>query len=64
VTYLVTGARGIVGRAVIDQLLTAGKSVRAASSDPTQTTVPDGVELVGLDMTDPTSVTAALDGVD
>jgi uncharacterized protein YbjT (DUF2867 family) len=64
VTYLVTGARGIVGRAVIDQLLTAGKPVRAASSDPTQTTVPDGVELVGLDMTDPTSVTAALDGVD
>ncbi|MFQ6329722.1 SDR family oxidoreductase [Nocardia sp. CWNU-33] len=63
-TYLVTGARGIVGRAVIDQLLTAGKSVRAASSDPTKTTVPDGVELVGLDMTDPASVAAALDGVD
>ncbi|MFE7796647.1 SDR family oxidoreductase [Nocardia sp. NPDC057440] len=63
-TYLVTGARGIVGRAVIDQLLAAGKPVRAASSDPTATTVPDGVELVGLDMTDPASVAAALDGVD
>ncbi|MFQ6393345.1 SDR family oxidoreductase [Nocardia sp. KC 131] len=63
-TYLVTGARGSVGRSVIDQLLAAGKSVRAASSDPTAITVPEGVELVGLDMTDPASVAAALDGVD
>ncbi|BDT92356.1 nucleotide-diphosphate-sugar epimerase [Nocardia sputorum] len=63
-TYLVTGVRGIVGRAVVDQLREAGKPVRAASSQPAETTVPDGVDLVGLDLTDPGSVTAALTGVD
>lgn len=63
-TYLVTGARGIVGRTVIDQLRSAGKSVRAASSQPAEATVPDGVELVGLDLADPKSIATALDGVD
>ncbi|WP_330251672.1 NAD(P)H-binding protein [Nocardia sp. NBC_00565] len=62
--YLVTGARGIVGRAVIDQLLAAGKSVRAASSDPAKSTVPDGVDVVAYDQTDPKSVAAALDGIE
>ncbi|MEU2093087.1 SDR family oxidoreductase [Nocardia beijingensis] len=63
-TYLVTGVRGIVGRTVVDQLRAAGKPVRAASSRPAETTVPDDVDLVGLDLTDPESVTAALTGVD
>lgn len=62
--FLVTGARGIVGRAVIDQLLAAGATVRAASADPSQSTVPAGVELVALDPTDPASVAAAFDGID
>jgi uncharacterized protein YbjT (DUF2867 family) len=63
-TYLVTGVRGIVGRAVVDQLRAAGKPVRAASSRPADTAVPDGVELVGLDPTDPGSVTTALAGIE
>lgn len=63
-TYLVTGVRGIVGRAVVDQLLAAGKPVRAASSQPDRASTPGGIELVGLDPTDPRSVAAALDGVD
>lgn len=63
-TYLVTGVRGIVGRAVVDQLRAAGKPVRAASSRPADTTVPDSVELVGLDPTDPGSVATALAGIE
>ncbi|WP_330231745.1 NAD(P)H-binding protein [Nocardia sp. NBC_00508] len=63
-TYLVTGVRGIVGRAVVDQLRAAGKPVRAASAQPDLATAPAGVELVGLDPADPRSVAAALDGVD
>lgn len=63
-TYLVTGARGIVGRTVIEKLHAAGKSVRAASADPSTCTVPAGVELTGLDFTDPQSLAAALRGVD
>ncbi|QIS16712.1 SDR family oxidoreductase [Nocardia arthritidis] len=63
-TYLVTGAGGGVGRAVIETLRTAGKPVRATSSHPDRVELPDGVELIGLDFTDPDAVAAALDGVD
>ncbi|MCX4093932.1 SDR family oxidoreductase [Nocardia sp. alder85J] len=63
-TYLVTGARGQVGRAVIDALLAAGKPVRAASSRPEDTTVPAAVPVVGLDPADPASAAAAVDGVE
>ncbi|MFF4011153.1 NAD(P)H-binding protein [Streptomyces sp. NPDC001717] len=47
-TVLITGARGKVGRAVIARLHSAGLTVRAASADPTELTVPDGVETVRL----------------
>ncbi|WP_019930135.1 SDR family oxidoreductase [Nocardia sp. BMG111209] len=63
-TYLVTGARGQVGRAVIDALLAAGKPVRAASSQPEDTRVPTAVPVIGLDPADPASAAAAFDGVD
>ncbi|MBN6034381.1 SDR family oxidoreductase [Amycolatopsis sp. 195334CR] len=55
-TILVTGARGSVARALIDQLLAEGEKVRASSSSP-DVTVPDGVELVtGFDLTGVTKV--------
>ncbi|WP_280275607.1 NAD(P)H-binding protein [Nocardia wallacei] len=60
-SILVTGARGSVGRTVIEKLLAAGESVRAASSQPGDTSLPPGVEVVGFDPADPA---AALDGVD
>ncbi|MGT2529510.1 hypothetical protein ACU4GG_22190 [Streptomyces nojiriensis] len=47
-TVLITGARGKVGRAVLDRLHAAGLAVRAASADPAGPTVPDGVEVVPL----------------
>lgn len=63
-TYLVTGARGLIGRSVVDHLLTAGKTVRAASSQPEQAVLPAEVELIGLDSTDSASAMAAFDGVE
>ncbi|MQY29612.1 NAD(P)H-binding protein [Nocardia aurantia] len=63
-TYLVTGARGQVGRAVIASLLAAGESVRATSSRPDAATLPGGVPVLGLDPADPDSATAAFDGIE
>ncbi len=63
-TYLVTGARGTVGRTVIDRLLAAGIPVRATSSRPQETDLPADVEVVGLDPADPATYAAAFDGVD
>lgn len=56
-TFLVTGARGAVARALIDRLTTAGHTVRTASSSADA-----GADVV-LNPTDPTSIAAALDGV-
>ncbi|MEC3957232.1 NAD(P)H-binding protein [Nocardia sp. CDC153] len=47
-TILVTGARGQIGRAVIDSLHARGLPVRAASKDPSALELPAGVEAVGL----------------
>ncbi|WP_157250282.1 NAD(P)H-binding protein [Nonomuraea typhae] len=58
---LITGARGKVGQAVIHRLHAAGLPVRAASADPAQLTVPDGVAVTELDLHRPSE--AALDGV-
>ncbi|MCM6773119.1 NAD(P)H-binding protein [Nocardia sp. CDC159] len=63
-TCLVTGARGIVGRTVIDRLRAAGIPVRAASSRPGDTALPAEVEVVGLDPQRPATYTTALDGVE
>src|SRR5438105_4082905 len=60
---LVTGARGHVARAVIDQLLTAGVSVRAASRDPKSANLPPQVEVVQADLAEPSTLGPALDGV-
>lgn len=60
-TILITGARGKVGRAVLDRLHAAGHAVRAASKSPADLDVP--VEAVELDLTNPATFDAALVGV-
>jgi uncharacterized protein YbjT (DUF2867 family) len=62
-TILVTGARGNVGRAVVDALVAAGQAVRASSRDATTLDVPDGVAKVSADLESPETLEAALDGV-
>lgn len=61
-TILVTGARGHVGRAVLDALVAAGQDVRAASRDATTLDVPTAK--VSADLEDPSTLDAALDGVE
>src|SRR5699024_12632720 len=59
----VTGATGTVGRALVHALPERGQSVRALSRDPSTAVLPTGVEVVQGDLTDPSSLNAALDGV-
>ncbi|MEU6645714.1 NAD(P)H-binding protein [Saccharomonospora sp. NPDC046836] len=61
---LVTGATGTVGRPLVNQLASAGVSVRALTRNPVKASLPDGVEVVGGDLTDLSSLRGALDGVD
>lgn len=65
-TTLVTGATGSVGRKLVDALRDRGETVRALSRTPAEATLPAGVEVVGGDLTDPSTVRreALLDGVD
>lgn len=60
-TILVTGARGHVGRAVLDALVAAAQDVRAASRNIETLDVP--VAKVRADLEDPSTLDAALDGV-
>jgi uncharacterized protein YbjT (DUF2867 family) len=62
-TILVTGARGHVGRAVLEALVAAGQDVRASSRDATTLDVPDGVAKVSADLEDASTLDAALEGV-
>ncbi|MEV7050057.1 NAD(P)H-binding protein [Streptomyces anulatus] len=62
-TILVTGATGTVGRRVVEQLLERGERVRALTRDPARAELPDGVDVVRGDLTDPASLAPALDGV-
>lgn len=61
--FLVTGATGTVGRAVVGQLLDAGLPVRAITRNPGTAGLPAGVEVVRADLSDPASLTSALAGV-
>jgi len=63
-TILVTGARGHVGRAVLDTLVAAGQDVRASSRDASTLEVPDGVAKVSADLENTETLEAALDGVE
>jgi uncharacterized protein YbjT (DUF2867 family) len=61
---LVTGASGHVGGELVARLAAAGHRVRAMTRKPHDLAVPDGVEVVGGDADDPTSLVEAFDGVD
>jgi uncharacterized protein YbjT (DUF2867 family) len=61
--YLVTGATGNVGGALVRALAAAGEPVRAFVRDPARTSMPAGVDVVAGDLNRPESVAAALGGV-
>lgn len=63
-TVLVTGATGNVGRHVVDRLARAGAKVRAFTRRPGEAAFPDGVEVIGGDLSRPDTVAPALDGVE
>ena len=56
--YLVTGAAGFLGLAVCRELIERGENVRALAlpNDPAQKYLPNGVEVVEGDLTDPESL--------
>ncbi|PSK95968.1 uncharacterized protein YbjT (DUF2867 family) [Murinocardiopsis flavida] len=62
-TILVIGATGNVGRHVVAQLHSEGTPVRALARDPDAAALPDGVDVVRGDLTEPEGLAAALDGV-
>ncbi|MEU8814117.1 NAD(P)H-binding protein [Actinoplanes sp. NPDC048796] len=62
---LVTGATGNIGRMVVDELLARGASdVRALTVDPTKAALPAGVDVVKGFVGRPSTLPAALAGVD
>lgn len=63
-TIVVTGATGSVGRRVVDQLIAANQKVRAVTRNPTKAGLPTGVDVVGADLAEPASLTAAFAGAD
>ncbi|MFH9727415.1 NmrA family NAD(P)-binding protein [Streptomyces sp. NPDC017254] len=62
-TILVAGATGTVGRQVVAALREAGAPVRALTRRPGAATFGPGVEVVGGDLTDASSLESALRGV-
>jgi uncharacterized protein YbjT (DUF2867 family) len=60
---LVMGARGSVGRFVLDGLLEQGVPGRASGRKPEPGQFPDGVDVFAADLTDPASLAVAFDGV-
>ncbi|MFE4455630.1 NAD(P)H-binding protein [Streptomyces sp. NPDC056796] len=63
-TILVTGARGNVGRRVLERLHAAGHPLRASGRTPAELSVPAGVDTARLDLNGPDTFEAALRGVD
>jgi uncharacterized protein YbjT (DUF2867 family) len=61
---LVTGATGNVGGSVVRQLLEAGENIRALTRDPGAARLPAGVDVVGGDLADPSTLSGAFDGID
>ncbi|MFI7005435.1 NAD(P)H-binding protein [Streptomyces sp. NPDC050145] len=60
---LVIGATAHFGRQTVETLAGAGRQVRALSRDPERAGLPDGVEVVRGDLTDPSTLGPALHGV-
>ncbi|WBQ06512.1 NmrA family NAD(P)-binding protein [Kribbella sp. CA-293567] len=65
-TILVTGATGSVGRLLVDELVAAGvsSSVRALTNNPARAALPAGVQVAEGYLGRPSSLPAALKGVD
>ena len=61
---LVTGATGNVGRQVVSQLLNSGARIRALSRNPAAAGLPSEVEVVGGDLSLPSSLNECLEGVE
>ncbi len=61
---LVVGAAGLVGRAVVAELLRLARPVRALVRRPPPTAFPPGVEVVVGNLTEPDPLTPALAGVE
>ena len=60
---LVTAATAPVGRSIVEQLVAAGRPVRALTRDPAKAALPPGAEVVAGDLSDTASLAAAIDGV-
>jgi uncharacterized protein YbjT (DUF2867 family) len=61
---LVVGATGTVGREVVAQLHAAGIATRAVTRTPEDARLPDGIDIVGADLSQPHTLERALHGVD
>jgi uncharacterized protein YbjT (DUF2867 family) len=61
---LVTGATGLVGRHVADQLAKAGVTVRALTRNPSAAKLAPEFEVVQGDLTEPATLAPALAGID
>ncbi|MFD8010753.1 SDR family oxidoreductase [Streptomyces sp. NPDC058955] len=61
--FLITGGRGAVATHLTRLLHDAGLPIRLGSAQPDQLTPPPGVETVRLDLADPATFPAALNGV-
>ncbi|WUH98253.1 NAD(P)H-binding protein [Spirillospora sp. NBC_00431] len=63
-TILVTGATGNVGRRVVEELIKAGRPVRALTRNPSAATLPPEVRVVEGDLADPGTLRPAFEDVD
>jgi uncharacterized protein YbjT (DUF2867 family) len=61
---LVTGATGNVGRNVVSQLASAGLPVRGLARNPQDAGLPDGVEMVRGDLSNPSTLKDCLEDID
>jgi uncharacterized protein YbjT (DUF2867 family) len=60
---LVTAATAPVGRSIVEQLVAAGRGVRALTRDPAKAKLAPGAEVVAGDLSDPESLVAAFTDV-
>jgi len=60
---LVTAATAPVGRSIVEQLVAAGRDVRALTRDPAKVGLPAGAEVVAGDLSDPARLSAAFKDV-
>jgi uncharacterized protein YbjT (DUF2867 family) len=60
---LVTAATAPVGRSIVEQLVAAGRDVRALTRDPAKAGLPERAEVVGGDLSDPASLSVAFKDV-